>query len=40
MGNNHRAYHFWKSALNGFDTTQTTQSPGSDHLFTFSTSGA
>jgi predicted acetyltransferase len=40
MGNNHRAYHFWKSALNGFDTTHTTQSPGSDHLFTFSTSGA
>ncbi|MFT4713055.1 MAG: putative acetyltransferase [Candidatus Azotimanducaceae bacterium] len=40
MGNNHRAYHFWKSALNGFDTTHTTQSPGSNHLFTFSTLGA
>lgn len=35
MGNNHRAYHFWQSALQRYDTTHTSESPGADHLFTF-----
>ena len=37
MGNNRKAYHFWQNALQGFDPTHTSQSPGADHLFTFKT---